>query len=324
MEDMPTSERKFVPGGPGSQWRMMKLRRVYETAEEEGKSVEEVALDRFGSMEAFEEAKEERRILDEREGKRSSGGSSGAQKERGRDTGSERRFMFTDVERSGGSSRSSSFRRPDIGDSIPSTPSRPNARGSSLNPVMQNASVRQGSASVTRTPIPSVLTPSHALPGPSKSRAMSPSSLNKLQAKVLRAKLMGAPNANELEREYEAELEKANGGGGDDGPPTRVEVLPTLDGQGRLYDIGTGKDEPAPLPGNKKKKEKVCSRRSIIYLLALITGCRLKPEIQKLVISFVSTLTMTTSRWANFYAKNDLVQAPQTRRTWTRNMLVPS
>ena len=135
---------------------------------------------------------------------------------------------------------------------------------------------------------------------------------------------MGAPNANELEREYEAELEKANGGGGDDGPPTRVEVLPTLDGQGRLYDIGTGRDEPALLPGNKKKKEKVCTHCLITHLLAFITGCRSKPEIQKLVISFVSTLTMTTSRWANFYAKNDLVQAPQTRRTWTRNMLVPS
>jgi len=44
----------------------MKLRRVYETAEEEGKSVEEVALERYGSREAFEEALEERRILDER------------------------------------------------------------------------------------------------------------------------------------------------------------------------------------------------------------------------------------------------------------------
>ena len=53
---------------------MMKLRRVYETAEEEGKPVEEVALERFSSLEAFEEAKEERRILDEREGQRASRG----------------------------------------------------------------------------------------------------------------------------------------------------------------------------------------------------------------------------------------------------------
>lgn len=257
---MPTSERKFVPGGPGSQWRMMKLRRVYETAEEEGKPVEEVALERFDSLEAFEEAREERRILDEREGKRPESSSASARKERGRNTEGERRYMFTEIERSGASSRSSSFRRPDIGDSMPSTPttpSRPTARGSTLNPAMQNAAIRQESSSVTRTPIPSVMTPSHALPGPPKSRAMSPSSLNKLQAKVLRAKLMGAPNADELEREYEAELQRANEGGGDDGPATRVEILPALDGQGRLYDIGTGKDDPAPLPGNRKKKEKV-------------------------------------------------------------------
>ncbi|KAJ3512300.1 hypothetical protein NLJ89_g3592 [Agrocybe chaxingu] len=64
----PAPPPSFTPGGPGSQWRMMRLRRVYETAEEEGLPVEEVGIDRFGSLQAFEEAKEERRILDEREG----------------------------------------------------------------------------------------------------------------------------------------------------------------------------------------------------------------------------------------------------------------
>jgi len=49
---------------------MMRLRRVYEAAEEEGLAVEEVGADRFGSLQAFEEAREERRILDEREGRR--------------------------------------------------------------------------------------------------------------------------------------------------------------------------------------------------------------------------------------------------------------
>ena len=44
---------------------MMKLRRTYEAAAEEGKPIEEIALERFGTLEAFEEAKEERRILDE-------------------------------------------------------------------------------------------------------------------------------------------------------------------------------------------------------------------------------------------------------------------
>lgn len=55
---------------------MMRLRRVYETVEEEGRPLEEVAVERFGSLDAFEQAKEERKILDEREGEGGIGGSS--------------------------------------------------------------------------------------------------------------------------------------------------------------------------------------------------------------------------------------------------------
>jgi len=39
---------KYTIGDAGSKWRMMKLRRVYEMAEEEGKPVEEIALMRYG------------------------------------------------------------------------------------------------------------------------------------------------------------------------------------------------------------------------------------------------------------------------------------
>jgi hypothetical protein len=52
---------------------------------------------------------------------------------------------------------------------------------------------------------------------------MLPSSLNKLQAQVLRAKLMNALNAKKLEEEYEAELRHTKGEGG--GVRMRVEVL---------------------------------------------------------------------------------------------------
>jgi hypothetical protein len=69
---------------------------------------------------------------------------------------------------------------------------------------------------------------------------------------------MGTPDADALEREYEAASRKATGGGGgSEGLRTRVEILPTLDGQGRLYDVGHGKEDDAALPGNHKKKEKV-------------------------------------------------------------------
>ncbi|KAI0801739.1 CwfJ C-terminus 1-domain-containing protein-like protein [Irpex lacteus] len=261
LDEYETPAPKAVaPGGPGSQWRMMKLRRVYETAEEEGKSVEEVALDRFGSLEEFEAAKEERRILDEREGKRS--GRESSTKGKGKEREGEKRLMFTDVSASGASSRSSSFRRPGLGDSTPSTPS-PADRGAKKSQYDSlRLSYKGGTGSPlahsSHTPVPSVMTPSAALSS-SRKRALSPSSLNKLQAKVLRAKLTSAPNADALEKEYEEELRRANEGDDEDGSvQTQVKVLPTLDAQGRLYDIGTGKDDSQPLlPGNRKKKETV-------------------------------------------------------------------
>lgn len=227
----------------------MRLRRVYETAEEGGRPVEEIAVDRFGSLEAFEEAKEEKRILDEREGSRAE------EKPRGRPKEPGKKFYFTDIG-STGSSRSSSFRRPALaGDNGPPTPP-----ASNLGPNRRSGPSKIGPQVGTpqaSTPIPSALTPS-ILPPRTTSRGLSPSSLNRLQAKVLKAKLMGSPDAAALEEEYEEELKKTN-----EGPRTitKVEVLPTLDGRGRLYDVGTGKGGNTPLPpGNRRKKEKVETR----------------------------------------------------------------
>lgn len=42
----PPAKQVITPGGPGSQWRMMRLRRVYESAEEDGTPIEQVALER--------------------------------------------------------------------------------------------------------------------------------------------------------------------------------------------------------------------------------------------------------------------------------------
>jgi hypothetical protein len=230
---------------------MMRLRRVYETAEEENKPIEEVALERFGTLQAFEEAKEERRILDERQGKRSE---QKVEKGRGRETGGEKRFTFTDVGASSASSRSSSFRRPGSGltGSTPSTPSPTNPPANRRLDSLRLPSQAVSPLGQSHTPIPSVMTPSVA--STSTRRAMSPSSLNKLQAQVLRAKLMNAPNAEKLEEEYEVEVRRANSDGG---TRTRVEVLPTLDVRGQMYDVGHGKDDAEKGPGNKRKKEKV-------------------------------------------------------------------
>ena len=270
IDDLPDAPKKPpVVGGPGSQWRMMKLRRVYEMAEEEGRSVEEVALERFGSLELFEEAREERRILDEREGKRASRDSD---RDRGRDRKGkgresegpvgERRLIFTDLSTpSGGTSRSSSFRRPDLDRSGPPTPA--GTRG------MEPSKLGPGAGSVRaqgKTSIPSAMTPTSLTTPASggKKRAMSPSELNKLQARVLRAKLIGAPDAETLEKEYEEAQRQANGGdAGEESVPTQVAVLPTLDIHGRLYDVGQGGHDTPPPPGNRKPKSKVSNWRNV-------------------------------------------------------------
>lgn len=260
----PPPQKANTPGGPGSQWRMMRLRRVYETSEEENKPIEEIAIDRFGSLEAFEEAKEERRILDEREGKRSERGRAPDRKGKGREGEGARGFMFTDVGGSGASSRSSSFKRPGAAAdlSTPSTPSPQSGIPPPQNRRLDSLRLPSQAASPlaqSHTPIPSVMTPVSS----KTSRALSPSSLNRLQAKVLRAKLMGMPDAETLEREYDEAVRNSSGNGSlvaDGGVRKKVEVLPTLDARGKLYDVGHGKDDEETLPGNRKKKEKVCHR----------------------------------------------------------------
>lgn len=252
----------------------MRLRRVYEVVEEEGGDIEQLAIERFGSLEAFEDAKEERRILDEREGKRAERGRGSDRQSQDKLSG-EKGMMFTDIGGSGASSRSSSFRRPGgRGDSAPSTPSpAPPDNRVPQNKRLDSLRLPSGTRSPlaqSHTPIPSVMTPPPA--GGSRSRALSPSSLNRMQAKVLRAKLMGAPDAEKLEREYEEEAKKANGSEGhESGVRKKTEVLPTLDGRGRLYDVGHGKEEEALLPGNRKKKEKVCTSPMLAKFRSLIS-----------------------------------------------------
>jgi hypothetical protein len=260
-----------TPGGPGSHWRMMKLKRVYETAEEEGRTVEEVALERYDSIEAFNEAREERQLLDDREarkfGRRSDAGTSHS--ERREREGGQERWMFSDIGEGSRPSSRTSFRRPGgPDDSAPSTPqqSRTSAplpsTGPPANKRLETLRLSRNSSSPQMsnpsTPIPTVLTP--PVGGGTRPRALSPSSLNKLQARVLRAKLMNAPDADKLEKQYAEEAEKAQNAS-NHGLSTkegeRVEVLPTLDGRGKLYDVGQGREDPALLPGNRRKKEKV-------------------------------------------------------------------
>lgn len=53
-------------GDSGSQWRMTKLKAVYATAERDERTVEDVAKERFGSLQEFDIAREEQDELDRR------------------------------------------------------------------------------------------------------------------------------------------------------------------------------------------------------------------------------------------------------------------
>ncbi|KAE8339892.1 hypothetical protein BDV24DRAFT_135161 [Aspergillus arachidicola] len=57
----------YTFGDSGSQWRMTKLNAVYREAEESGKPVEEIAIERFGDLRSFDDAREEEAELDRRE-----------------------------------------------------------------------------------------------------------------------------------------------------------------------------------------------------------------------------------------------------------------
>lgn len=68
IEEEPAQhEVDYTFGDAGSQWRMTKLKAVYGEAEASGRSVEEIAMDRFGDLRTFDDAREEEAELDRRE-----------------------------------------------------------------------------------------------------------------------------------------------------------------------------------------------------------------------------------------------------------------
>ena len=180
-----------------------------------------------------------------------------------------RRFIHTEVDlNSSASSRPGSragFRRPGE-QPAPSNPQTPQSNSRPQTPVPRIFAPTPPFSHTPRPTVPSTLSQS-TIPTrdddlvviATSKPVLSQSELNKLQAKVLKAKLMGGDDSAALEKEYEHERRRAAEApmrsDEGDGPRSAVQVMPTLDGQGRLYDIGTGAN-PAPEPG-KRKKEKV-------------------------------------------------------------------
>ena len=66
-EEPTQHEVDYIFGDAGAQWRMSKLNRVYEQAEETGKSIDEMAEKHFGNLKAFDDAREEQIELERRD-----------------------------------------------------------------------------------------------------------------------------------------------------------------------------------------------------------------------------------------------------------------
>ncbi|KAJ3081426.1 hypothetical protein HK102_002350 [Quaeritorhiza haematococci] len=284
-------KRSYEFGDAGSSWRMMKLRKVYETAEFEGRNVEEVALERYGSLEDFRDAQEERRYLDSRSSSRSNRdrdrdrdrnrrgdrGDRGDHRDRGdrgdhRDRGdrsfnrdrpprsSERDDATTSFRGAKGS-----FQKPGAGPAPPKPSQEP--RKSSSFASIPPTSISSRLPSMTTIPQPSNTNPASSPETDDSTKpVLSVSELNKLQSKVMKAKLMNLPNARELEEEYEREKRRAaeaaskpkgatttgRGGGEED-----TVVLPMIDSRGHLQDLSVlGADAGAGERDVKGKKRK--------------------------------------------------------------------
>ncbi len=65
--DLPAQRKvDYTFGDDGSQWRMTRLRGVYATAEQTSRDVDDVAVERFGSLQDFDDAREEKIEVDRR------------------------------------------------------------------------------------------------------------------------------------------------------------------------------------------------------------------------------------------------------------------
>lgn len=138
-----SSQVDYTFGDAGSSWRMTKLRTVYDRAKESGRSVEDIALERFGTLQDFDNAREEKEELD----KRKLYGAGYEMKEK--PTGE----LFQQRQ-----------------------------------PAEQEPSVSVGPAAQESL---------QAMP-----QALDQTSLNRLRAQMMKAKLRRAPNAAQLEEEY--------------------------------------------------------------------------------------------------------------------------
>ncbi|KAF8422027.1 cell cycle control protein cwf19 [Tirmania nivea] len=193
----------YTFGDSGSNWRMMKLKRVYEVAEETGKSVEEVALEKFGDLKSFDEAREERQELD-------------------------RRQMY--------------------GNDRPDSKDRPTGHlhASRIRELQEKERLRRA-----REPSPAQGQRFPDGPHTTTTKVLNQTTLNRMQAALLKAQLRGDPKCAEMEKEYNAALAQfANQ------KEPEVVVLSAMDSRMLAHGIG-GRGEVKEITKGKRKGQLV-------------------------------------------------------------------
>jgi hypothetical protein len=153
-DDAARNEVSYTFGDAGAQWRMTKLKAVYTQAEQSGRPVDDIAVERFGDLRAFDDAREEQTELDRRE--RYGEGYVGKEQPTGE--------LFRE-------------RKLDLEKGIPAR-----ARGSNHGELPQ-AEVLEKPATATTAQIDST-------------------TLNRMKAQLMKAKLKNSPDVAKLEAEY--------------------------------------------------------------------------------------------------------------------------
>lgn len=146
-----------------------------------------------------------------------------------RDEDTSRRYVFTATN----SQQKDKFKRP-----LPPKCRSPSPQKSTTVKEVETRQLTQIQSIIPQSIVPAV-------------QALTRDQLNKLNSKIVKAKLMGASNVEELEKEYQAELEKFEQA---ENVGNNIAVLPSLDSQGRLYDysLKQGNQEHEALKGKKK------------------------------------------------------------------------
>ena len=153
-------EVSYTFGDSGSSWRMTKLKNVYRQAEESGRKLDDVALERYGDLRDFDDAREEEAEVD----RRKMYGKDYVGKEKPSGELFQERKMKAGIRRESGNA----------GDKPGDLPDR-------LPP--QGEKMEEAEAPATTAPLDAT-------------------SLNKLKAQMMKAKMRNDPNAGAIEEEY--------------------------------------------------------------------------------------------------------------------------